>query len=340
MKPLCNRLNFFFFTRNSSNICKTRYVHSSTNPTYDLAHINQKFETRNTLYTQHLQVYEQYLTALLQLYEQNCPGVRAILALVSVEEDFDRPLTSFIGFPSDELVCLPISPIVHPQQWGPEDPKMTEMTVPYGVLHSGVHPLLASILAPQVPEICLETSSFCLRYLQAGGHPFEARKPSMPLLGSHYFTRLKLRPWLSHLRNRRHRHSSGNFFIARQGLHSVWWDSDLLIHLQRKNSSHKNRIRVPLRFFSCRSEYSSNYDLWCTYQCALILLPFVLANAPPDSHLASIANNCIFNSFCTAYPQETRRAKKSITQYLSRCRPIRAIRERVVVDGMDGMDTD
>ena len=204
---------------------------------------------------------------------------------------------------------------------------------------------MASILAPRAPQIHLETASSCLRYLQSGGHSVKSRKSLKPLLRSRYFTRLKMRPSLSRFR-KRHHHSSGRCLLDEQDLYSTWWayhpepkyPKDYII---RKNKMKpKVGIRVPLYFYSFRSKYASNYDLWCTYRYALQLLPLVLANTPPDSHLTSIATNCIFNSFCTAHPPETRKAKKSITRYLSRSRPIRAIRERVVVDIMSGMNVD
>jgi len=203
---------------------------------------------------------------------------------------------------------------------------------------SAVHPLLAFILAPRVPQIHLETALSCLRYLQSGGHSVKSRKSLKPLLKSRYFTRLKMRPSLSRFRKRRHCHSSGRCLLDEQDLHSMWWGD----HPERPQSYfyRKPGVQVPLRFFSYWSEYASNYDLWYTYRSALQLLPLVLANTPPDSHLTSIATNRIFSSFCTAYPRETRKAKKSITRYLSRCRPIRAIRERVVVDVMSGMNVD
>jgi len=215
---------------------------------------------------------------------------------------------------------------------------LTEIDIP----ESEVHPLLASILAPRVPKIHLETALSCLRYLQSGGHSVKSRKSLKPLLGSRYFTRLKMRPSLSRFRNRRHHHSSWRCLLDVQDLHSTWWGdhperpSNRVFH----NRYYKYGILVPLCVFSYRSEYASNYDLWYTYRYALQLLPLGLASSPPDSHLASIATNCIFNSFCTVYPPETRRAKKSIARYLHRCRPIRAIRERVVVDVMSGMNVD
>jgi len=197
---------------------------------------------------------------------------------------------------------------------------------------SGVHPLLASILSPRVTQICQETPLSCLCYLQSGGHSVQSRKSLKPLLKSSYFTRLKMRPSLSRFRNRRHRHLSGRYLLDKEVLYSTWWS-----HHRRRPRDYINGkacVLVPLRFFSYRSEYACNYDLWYTYRCALQFLPLVLANSPPDSNLASIAANCIFNSFCTAYPQETRKAKNSIARYLSRCRPIRAILGRIVVDLM------
>ena len=201
-----------------------------------------------------------------------------------------------------------------------------------------VHPLLASILAPRIPQIHLETALSCLRYLQSGGHSVKSRKSLKPLLKSRYFTGLKMRPSLSRFRNRRHRHLSRRCLLDEQDFHSTWWGD----HRRRPYDFiyGKSGVLVPLCFFSYRTECASNHDLWYTYRYALLILPFVLVNAPPDSHLASIATNCTFSTFCTAYPRETRKAKKYITQYLSRCRPIRAIRERVVVDVMSGMNVD
>jgi len=195
-----------------------------------------------------------------------------------------------------------------------------------------------SILAPRVPQIHLETALSCLRYLQSGGHSIKSRKSLKPLLKSRYFTRLKMRPSLSRFRNRRHRHLSRRCLLDEQDFHSTWWGN----HRERPYDGINgiSGVFVPLCFFSYQTECVSNYDLWYTYRYTLQLLPLVLVNAPPDSHLASIATNCIFNLFCTAHPRETRKAKKSIAQYLSRCRPIRAIRERVVVDVMSGMNVD
>jgi len=236
-------------------------------------------------------------------------------------------------------------PIVRPQGWDPDDPKLANIDI----LESGVHPLLASILAPRIPQIHVETALFCLRYLQSGSHSLKSRKSLKPLLKSRYFTRLKMRPSLSRFRKRRHRHSSGRCLLD-EDIHSTWWGdhTKASIYCDRDDEDDegyngcKEGVRVPLCFFSYRSEYASNYDLWYTYRCALQLLPLVLANAPPDSHLASIATNCIFDSFCTAYPQETKKAKKSMARYLCRCRPIRAmpLSGRIVGDIMSGMDVD
>jgi len=272
---------------------------------------------------------------LLQLHERHCPGFCARLALCYKGQFLDRSST-------DILWALPLvlAPIVHPQRWDPDDPELTQISV----LQLGVHPLLASILAPQAPQIHLETALSCLRYLQSGGHSVKSRKSLKPLLKSRYLKRLKIRPSLSHFRNRLHR-SSRRCLLDTQDLHSMWWGD----HPKRPSDGYtirnvsrdyKHGIRVPLHFFSYRSEYASNYDLWFTYQSALQLLPLVLANSPPDSHLAFIATNSIFSSFCTAYPQETRKAKKSITRYLRRCQPIRAmpLTGRIAVDVMNGMD--
>jgi len=268
------------------------------------------------LCSRHLELYAQYVPPLLQFYERHSPGFSAILVLSYKGQALPR-------FPTEIWWRNPLvlAPIVHPQRWDPDDPELTRITV----LESGVHPLLASILAPRVPQIHLETALSCLRYLQSGGHSVKSRKSLKPLLRSTYFTRLKIRPSLSRFRKRRHNHSSGRCLLDKQDLHSTWWGEH-----QRRPSNHilllvKSGVRVPLCFFSYRIEHASNYDLWYTYRCALQLLPPVLANSPPDPHLAFIATNCIFSSFCTAYPQETRKAKKSIARYLRRCRPIRAM---------------
>jgi len=182
----------------------------------------------------------------------------------------------------------------------------------------------------------------CLHYLQSSGHSIKSRKSLKPLHKSRYFTRLKMRPSLSRFRKRRHRHSSGRCLLDKQALHSTWWGDHSerpydYVELADRDSE---GVLVPPCFFSYRSKYMSNYDLWCTYRYALQFLPLVLANSPPDSHLTSIATSCIFSSFCTAYPQETRQAKKSITHYLSRSRPLRAIKGRVAVTVLSGTDVD
>jgi len=235
---------------------------------------------------------------------------------------------------------LVLAPIAHPERCHPgvNDVRFTDTRVDRSVLKSGVHPLLASILAPRVPQIHLEMAMSCLHYLHSSGHSVKSRKSLKPLLKSSYFTRLKMRPSLSRFRSRRHCHPSRRCLLDEQDLHSTWWGD----HRKRPYDyiCGKSGVLVPLFFFSYRLKYASNYDLWRTYQYALQLVPLVLANAPSDSHLTSIATNRIFSTFCTAYPRETRKAKKSITRYLSRCRPIRAIRERVDVDVMSGMNVD
>jgi len=236
---------------------------------------------------------------------------------------------------------LVLAPIVHPQRWDPDDPELTKIYIPV----SGVHPLLVSILATRVLQIHLETAISCLRYLQSGGHSVKSRKSLKPLLKSRYLMRLKMQPSLSRFRKRRHHHSSGRCLLDKQYFHSMWWGnhpkrpSD---YFHKFNRGYKTGTLVPFHFFSYRSEYASTYDLWLTYRYALQLLPLVLAKSPSDSHLASIATNCIFGTFCTAYPQETRKAKNSIARYLHQCRPIRAmpVRGRIVGDGMDGMNVD
>ena len=283
------------------------------------------FQSKNVLYSRHLRLYKQYVEKLLRLYERHYPGCCALLALVSMDQDYHCLLKSSIGFGYHrELRYLALSPIVHPQRWDPDGPALTEIVIPFGVLESGVYPLLASILSPRVPQICLETATFCLRYLQSGCHSGKTRKSLKPLLKPSYFMRLKMRPFLSRFRKRRHLRSDRHCFLGEERLCSVWWGN----HQLRPNNSYtvnrgrKDGMRVSLWFFSYRFEYACNYDLWYTYRHAVRLLPFFLSNATPNSRLASIASNCIFNSFCTAYPQDTRKAKKSIKRYLSRCRSI------------------
>jgi len=291
------------------------------------------------LYSRQLGLYEQYVPPLLHLYERYCPGFCARLALTYQGRDLHGSSTE-IWWDKPSI----LAPIAHPQQYHDlED--LTEIFIPEIMLESGVHPLLASILAPRVPQIHMETALSCLRYLQFGGHSVKSRKSLKSILKSRYFTRLKMRPSLARFRKRRHHHSSWRYLLEKRDFHSMWWGdyrkrpSEWVFLMFSRDFKHSIRV-PPLHFFSYQSEYASNYDLWYTYQSALQLLPLVLVNAPHDSHLASIATNCTFNTFCTAYPRETRKAKKSITRYLSRCRPIRAIRERAVVDVMSGMNVD
>jgi len=283
------------------------------------------------LYRFHLGLYEQYVPPLLHLYERHCPGFCAILALNYKGQGLRRLPTGFWW--RNPLV---LAPIVHPQRWNLDDPELTGIWLPKSV----VHPLLASILAPRVPQIHLETALSCLRYLQSGGHSVKSRKSLKPLLKSKYFTRLKMWPSRSCFRKRQHYHSHGRCLLDKQDLHSIWWGDRPERPYDNIYPLSKRHMLVPFCSFSYRLEYVSNYDLWYTYRYALLILPLVLANSPSDSHLASIATNCTFSTFCTVYPRETRKAKKSITRYLSRCRPTRAIRERVVVDVMSGMNVD
>ena len=235
-----------------------------------------------------------------------------MFALVHIEHEQDLlRLVNYHGFWYDDSASA-ISPIIRPQRRNLYDSEFEPILV-----EADLHPILASILTPRFPQICLETAISCLHYLHRGGHSVRTRKSLKSLLKSSYFTRLKMRPCLSRLRKRKHRHSCGHCRLNEKDLCSEWWGN----YPERPY----NPFHAPFRFFSYRSQYAFNYDLWCTYQYALLLLPLFLANAPPDPQLASTAADCIFNSFCTAYPQETRKAKKSITQYLSRCRPIKAM---------------
>ena len=270
------------------------------------------------LYSRHLWLYQQYATALLRLYERHCPGFCVILTLVAVKQDIHRLHNLSTGFRYDhDDICLRISPIIHRQRWDPNEPKLIDIDIPSRLLDSGVHPLLASILTPQIPQIWLETAVSCLRYIQSGGHSVKTRKSLKPLLKSGYFTRLKMRPWVSRFRKRQYHHPSGDRGIDKQDLCSAWWGYDPHRPTTNDFLVSKRRLPVPFRSFSYRPEYVSNYDLWCTYRYALLLLPILLTESPPDSQLTSIAADCIFNSFCTAYPRETRKAKQSITRYLS-----------------------
>jgi len=259
---------------------------------------------------------------MLQLYERDCPGFCAILALASYKGQDPNHLSTEIWW-ENPLVLAPIS---HPQRYH-DVYDLIGISIPKIELEWGVRPLLASILAPRVPQLHLETALSCLRYLQSGGHSVKSRKSLKPLLKSSYFKRLKMQPSLSRFRRRQHHHSTGHYFLDIEDLYSTWWDDcpERPRDCFDPHGMELEGVRVPVCSFSYRSEYASNYDLWYTYRCALRLLPVLLVNLPPDSNLASIATNCIFSSFCTAYPLETRKVKESITRYLSRCRPIRAM---------------
>ena len=291
------------------------------------------------LYSRHLGLYKQHAILQLQLYEQHPPGFCALLAISSIME---QNLSRLFNWSEEFWIdgeSLAITPIVHPRQLGwDHGPRLDIWLV------QRVHPLLASTLAPRVPKICLETALSCLRYLQSGGHSVKSRKSLKPLLKSRYFMRFKMRPTLSRFRKRQHRHSSRRCFLDKQNLHSMWWGNRPERPFDLIDLTNKEGLLVSLCFFSYRSEYASNYDLWCTYRYALQLLPLVLANSPPEFYLTSIATNCIFSTFCTAYPQETRKAKRSISRYLHRCRPISVrampLGEIIAVDLLDGTGVD
>jgi len=123
-----------------------------------------------------------------------------------MEQDLRRPWSEEFCY---DGASLTMSRIVHPWRWGSDDPELIRIFIPCQVLDSGLHPLLAAILAPRGPQICKETALFFLRYLQSGGHSVKTQKSIKPLLKARYFNRLKMRPWLSRFRKRRHRHSSG-----------------------------------------------------------------------------------------------------------------------------------
>jgi len=294
------------------------------------SHWIKAFENRIALYDHHLGLYERYLKALLELSERHCPGVSALLALLCMGQDLYR-LLNWHNWSFLDGSCFSMSPIFHPQPWDPDGPELTNIYVLDLLLPAGIHPIQRSILNSWVPKICLETVLSFLRYLRYGGHSFQTRKSLKPLVKSSYFKRLKVQPWLSCVRKRRQRRFGGVCVLGKQHLR-VWWDDTLVQfcpYLRGTNSA-------SLRFFSYRTKYATNYDLWYTYRHALQLLPIFLAKAPPDSQLAARASNCIFNSFCTAYPQDTRKAKKALKHYLSRCRPIKMLPIRTVVvhDGM------
>jgi len=112
----------------------------------------------------------------------------------------------------DWRLSLVISPIVHPQRWHPDNFELVKLP-----LSLTVHPLLAPILTARVPKTCRETTMFCLRYLQSGGHSVKTRNSLKPLLKSGYFTSL-LR-----FRTRPRRHPSRRCLLVYQDLRSMWW---------------------------------------------------------------------------------------------------------------------
>ena len=234
-----------------------------------------------------------------------------------------------------EQGALAISPVVHPRRRDADGLKLTQIPLSLQLVN-----VLVPTLAPWIPRMCQQTALSSLCFLQSGGHSFRTRKSLKPLLKSIYFTRLKMRPWLSNFRKRRCGYSSWRCLLDERDLRSTWWGDHLL--RSKDYIGVKVGVRVPLRFFRYRSEYAHNYDLWHTYRFALLLLPIFLAGAPPDSQLSSIAAECIFNSFSTAHSRETRKAKKSIAQYLSRCRHLRDVSSGLgsAVDGTNPMDVD
>jgi len=230
------------------------------------------------------------------------------------------------------VVCQ-LLPICYPQleseEWDLGGPDADGIRMVQGLLFSGLHPILASILDPWVPKICCETALSCLRYFCFGGHSIKTRKSLDPLWKAGYFRRLKIRPWRSRVQRRlgsRHIRLHERR-VCYQDLY-VWWDRHMVLHRVAKNcpeghiGNGSTNQRVPTRFFCYRTEYANNYDLWYTYPYALKNLPLFLAKAPPDLQLATCAAECVFNSFYTAYPQETRKAKKAMTRHLSQCQPI------------------
>jgi len=212
-------------------------------------HQIKTFENRNALYDRHLGLYEQYVTGVLQLYEQRSPGFCAIFALIYKGRNLHRLYTEIWW-----RQPFVLGPIIHPKRHS-DDPTMIFLEP--SVLNSGVHPLLASILTPRAPKMHLETALSCLRYLQSGGHSFKTRKSRKPLLQSSHFMKLKMRPSLSHFRNRRHRHSSRRCFLHSEDLCSIWWRN----HPNRPEEYIHGRfcMFVSLSFFSYRKEYRSTY---------------------------------------------------------------------------------
>ena len=307
-----------------------------------MAHSHQTFLNRAALYNYHLKLYEQYFKKVLPICEQHCPGVSALLALVYIDQDLYHLFDRNEDYSTD--ISFVMAPIVHPKRLGPHQSR-TQIHILTLCMSSGLHPLLASLLAPQVPSICTEVALSCLHYLRSGGHCVDSLKSLKPLVKSTYFKKLKLRPWLSRLRRIQHRHVIGHRVGIKQDLRVSWDDALVKTRFGSRvlASGWISKSQVPCQFFDYRTKYASNYDLWYTYRYALQTLPIFLEKASPNSQLATLAVGCIFNIFCTAYPRETRKARKAIARYRSRCRVLKELplRTGVVGDGInDPMDVD
>ena len=160
----------------------------------------------------------------------------------------------------------------------------------------------------------------------------------------HVFQKLKLGPWLSRVRRIQHHHVVGHYVGIKQDLR-VSWDNNLVEEFFKGEVLASGLVKrhVPYHFFDYQTKYASNYDLWYTYRFALQTLSIFLEKASPDSQLTTLAADCIFNSFCTAYSRETRKARTAIARYRSRCRLLKELplRTEVVGDGTNGpMDVD
>jgi len=277
---------------------------------------------------------------MLLICERHCPGVSALLSLFHMDQDLYR---LFDWNESYTNYSFTMAPIVHPRRLGPDE-SLTNIPIYALFLPSGLHPTLASLLVPQVPKICTEVALSCLRYLRSGGHSADSRKSLKPLFKSTYFKKLKLGPWLSRVRRIQHHHVVGHYVGIKQDLR-VSWDNNLVEEFFKGEVLASGLVKrhVPYHFFDYRTKYASNYDLWYTYRFALQTLSIFLEKASPDSQLTTLAADCVFNSFCTAYPRETRKARKAIARYRSRCRLLKELqlRTEVVGDGINGpMDVD
>ena len=302
---------------------------------------------RHSIYWHHLTLYEEYVHGLIVLYERHCPGFSALLALIVMGHDLSR-LLNWREDSWDDGSCFTLTPILHPQQLDAQSPTLISFAMLHILLRSGDHSILGSAMGRIFSRIRRETIFSLLRYLQSGGHSnLKTRTSLKALLKPSYFKRLKLQPWLSRIRKRYGRSSiSGDsIWVEQQHLHGWFHDNipSLQSHSFRRILETKE---VPGRSFNYRREYATNYDLWYTYRYALKILPLFLAQMLTNRELAAYAADCVFNSFCTAHPKETRNAKKAIARYVARCPPPRT-RSRAIKDGMDvnrmdvgGMDAD